>query len=102
MTNVNTPAFLTSTVAVAGTATQLPNQRIPDGIAVLIRALRTNTGIIKIGNSAANAQAAESGNNFTLLQGQSIALQVNNTQTLFIDASVAGEGVSIVLEQDLA
>ena len=46
-------------VSVAGVAEQLPDQAIPDGYGVKVRAKRGNTGYIYVGESQVQAQAHE-------------------------------------------
>ncbi len=56
---------------------------------VTIKSLSTNTGFIYVGNSA-----VASTNGFQLLAGDSISLDISNLNTVNIDSSVNGEGVS--------
>lgn len=86
------------TVAVAGVAQSGPDLLVPEGVAVVCRAARTNTGVIKVADTAVNAQNAEGTNNFGLLQNQSISYQVQNSNALFFDATVAGEAIDLTFE----
>lgn len=58
---------------------------------VTIKALSTNTGFIYVGNSTVAAS-----NGFQLLAGDSISMDIANLNTINIDSSVNGEGVSYI------
>jgi len=76
-------------VTTAGTRVQLPNFPCRE---VTIIAKRTNTGYIFVGGSdvSSTVYGAE------LAANDSITIAVNNTNLIWIDASVSGEGVSYV------
>jgi hypothetical protein len=83
-------------VAAAGTAVQLQSQAVPDGFSIFIRALTANTGTIWVSDSQANAQnhaVAE-----PLEAGAFNTIALNNTDEIWIDADVNGEGVSWLVE----
>lgn len=94
----NRPGFSTGqkTVAVSGTAEQLPVLAIPDGFSLVIKAKNLNTGQIQIGNSAVNAQSAV--DCFTLEADEVVELYITNADLVWIDATVAGEGVEFITE----
>jgi hypothetical protein len=94
----NPSAFYTaqSTVAVAGTAVNLAAQVIATGQKLTIKAKNTNTGRIRVGNSAANAQNVAVA--FSLGANEAISLQVDNANKVWIDATVNGEGVELISE----
>lgn len=97
--NLSAVGFLTgqATVAVAGTAQVLGgNVPIVRGRDLVVRALVTNTGNIWVGNSAVNAQNHAVA--FLLKPGESISLQLNNINLVFIDAAVNGEGAVFAME----
>ncbi|MDD4775434.1 MAG: hypothetical protein PHG75_02900, partial [Syntrophomonas sp.] len=79
----------TATVTTAGTEVQLPNYACRE---VTIIAKRANTGYIYIGGSdvSSTVYGAE------LAAKESITLAVNNTNLVYIDSSVNGEGISYV------
>lgn len=83
-------------VTVAGTAQNMASQVIPDEFAVVIKAKNTNTGRIRIGTSAANAQNAAVA--FTLGSSQDITLFITNLNLVWVDATVSGEGVEWIVE----
>ncbi len=86
------------TVTTSGTVVQGADDTVVSGIPVTIKAWDTNTGNICLGNSAANALHS-SGACFRLSSGQSVALAIPNTNALFFDSTVSGEGVDIIYEK---
>jgi hypothetical protein len=76
-------------VTTAGTRIQLPNLPCRE---ITIIANRTNTGYIYIGGSDVSSTVYGS----ELAAKDSITIAVNNTNLIYIDASVSGEGVSYV------
>jgi hypothetical protein len=84
----------TATVAVPGTAQQCPSHVPANGRSILVVALSTNTDYIWIGESALQAQARL----IPLAAGQSLELTVNNSDLIWIDAAVGGEGVGLIVE----
>jgi hypothetical protein len=76
-------------VTTAGTAVQFPN--IPCR-KVLIIARRANTGSIYIGGSTVTSSVYGA----ELLARDSLQLEVSNTNLLYINSSVNGEGVSYI------
>lgn len=78
-----------TTVATAGSrGTLAASQAVKS---VTIKALSTNTGFIYVGNSSVT-----SANGFQLLAGESISMDVANLNTVNIDSSVNGEGVTYI------
>ncbi len=75
-------------VTTAGVPEALPEQKCTE---VFIQAKRANTGIIYIGDSSVSSTTAPA-----LLAGDGIVLPVANTNQLWIDASVSGEGVFLL------
>lgn len=97
MLNTTTFEVRRITVAVSGTPVQGDTRPIPDGVAVVVRAAPTNTGVMTVGDSSANAlnTAARS----TRLQnGDSVSFQVTNLNAIWADATVAGEHVEVIYE----
>jgi len=85
-------------ISAAGTAEQLPDVSIPNGIRVIIMAKPGNTGYIYLGSSKDNAESAI--NRFDRLgAGDSVALLISNLNLIWADASVNGEGISYIVEQ---
>lgn len=75
------------TVATAGTRVQLATTQAVKSISV--KALASNTGLIFLGNST-----VASGNGFQLSAGDEQSFDLANLATVYIDASVSGEGVT--------
>ncbi len=74
-------------VTTAGTRVQLgTNAGI---LSVTVRAKTSNTGLIYVGGSTVTAA-----NGFDLGPGEAVSLDVTNTNAVWIDAAVSGEGVS--------
>lgn len=94
----NRTSFYTNqkNVTTAGTAVQCPTQVVPDGFEVVIKAKAANTGTILVGNSQANAQNTNVA--FKLTSNQSTRFKVSNTDLIWIDSTVNGEGVEITVE----
>lgn len=95
----NKTAFKTfeKDVAAAGAAEQLPNVQVPDHCVLVIKAKDTNTGNIEVGESEAVAEGALA---FILAPGQAIELAITNASLVWIDATVSGEGVHGIVEQN--
>lgn len=75
------------TVTTAGTRVQLDTNTSKS---VTIKAKTTNTGLIYVGNVAVT-----SSNGFILSAGDTISLDISNTNLVYIDSSVDAEGVSV-------
>ena len=78
-----------ATVTTAGTRVQLPNYACRE---ITIIAKEENTGVIYIGG----ADVASGVYGVKLKPRDSITLKLSNTNLIYIDASVNGEGVSYV------
>jgi len=105
ITNVDTKlgnrtSFVTGfiTVTTAGTPVQGPDLAVAPGKAVVIAYHPSNTGLIGIGNSSANANLS-TGTPFILSgAGQAVSLMVDNLNRIWVDASVNGEKVMYIVE----
>jgi len=75
-------------VTTAGTRVQLASNACSS---VTVKAKSTNTGLIYVGGSSVS-----SSNGFILSAGDSISIDITNTNLLYIDSSVNGEGVSFI------
>ena len=96
----NKPAFTTGQkkVDTAGEPVQLDDLLIPDGCKLTIIAKTGNSGYIYPGT---RATARQSNRRFDgLSAGLAVSLKVNNANLVWIDASVSGDGVSYIAEQD--
>ena len=77
------------TVTTAGTEQRLSATSILCS-SIVVKALSTNTGLIYVGNSSSVAST----NGFVLSASESIAMDIDNVQDVWIDSSVNAEGVS--------
>lgn len=84
-----------ATVSAAGTAVQLPDMPVGEACELVVKAKRTNRGAIKIGESAAQAQAGK----FTLEPGEAVKLRISNANKAYIDAEISGDKVELIVEQ---
>ena len=84
-----------ATVAAAGTAVQLPDILVGEACELVVKAKRTNRGAIKIGESAAQAQAGK----FTLEPGEAVKLRISNANKVYADAEISGDKVELIVEQ---
>jgi hypothetical protein len=89
-----TPISGQKTVASAGTAVPLGDQKI--NAALQVKALDTNTGIVAIGNDGANDVTLSNG--LRLSAGEVVVFQyVDSLNNLWLDAGVSSEGVSWII-----
>lgn len=79
------------------TAVALGSTAIQAGLSVIIKAKQDNTGTIGVGASA-TACLLNGSSYFSLEAGQVIMVRIANLNEVYIDASVAGEGVEILYE----
>lgn len=77
-----------ATVTTAGTRVQLATNTCKS---MTIKAKSTNTGLIYVGNVAVT-----SANGFILSPGDSLSMDISNTNLVYIDSSVSAEGVSFL------
>ena len=82
-------------VTTAGTAVKLSDTRI-NCVQICLQALLTNTGNIAIGGSNVIA-ASGTANSITLVPGQTMTINCQNPQTIWMDSEVNGEGVSYLV-----
>ena len=96
----NLPKVIGFTVlcGAANTAVRLPNRAVPHGKALVVKALPTNGGIIRIASSGPDA--INPGSSYTLIANEAIEYEVTNAEVLYISATVAGEGVVCTMEQE--
>lgn len=85
-------------VTEAGSAEQLPDVRIPNGINLIVRAKPRNTDSIYLGNSKTNASRAVT--RIELSAGEAAKLKIKNANLVYTDSVVSGEGVEYFVEQD--
>ena len=85
------------TVTTAGTPVQPSSYPIPEGIEFVVKAKSTNTGLVSIGGSSADALQTGSAC-FKLVASQGVSMQITDPANIWIDAAVSGEGVDIISE----
>jgi len=85
------------TVTTPGAPVQLPSITIPNGYALVVRAMRTNVGNIYLGNS--KDSVLDTSKRITLAPDESTKLEVDKASVIWIDADNAGEGVEIWSEK---
>ncbi len=92
----NRAAFASAVLnpAVAGTAEQGPDQAIPAGFCLIVKANPANTGDVWVGESKAQAES----HLFTLQPGPFVSLCVANATAIWIDVAVNAEGVEMIVE----
>jgi hypothetical protein len=82
------------TVTTAGTPVQLPDNLLEHAQRVRIKALIANTGFMYVGDSAANAASTKG---YELDSGEWVEFDCANTNQVFVDSSVNGEKVSVMV-----
>lgn len=85
------------TVTTAGSPEQMPDVAVMVENDVTIKALDTNTGSVYISDSSANA--GNSNKRFSLTAGQSVSVNIDNLNALFINSDVNGEGIEYITER---
>ena len=95
---VNRGSFITGqkTITTAGIAEQLLSQAVPNGFTAAVAAKETNTGLVYIGNSKANAENHAVA--LPLSSGRVITLKITNLNLIWVDAAVNAEGIDYILE----
>lgn len=88
----------TVTIAVAGVAQRPTSAIVPDGAEVIVLSHPSNTGSIKVADTAAKAQAALGAGNVPLAGSVAGSFQVSDPNFLLLDATVAGERAIIYFE----
>ena len=86
---------------IAGATVKITAPKIvPDGIQVTVKAKNGNGGIIHVSYSSATALNT-AGASFSLDNNESMGLQVDQTDRIWLDATVSSEGVEVVFEKNL-
>lgn len=94
MTNLTYFYTAQKNVTTSGTPVQLASQSVPEGVKVIVKGKDGNTGTITFGFSSADALNTGTAH-FKLLPNQANEFQVTNTDLIWIDATVSGEGVEV-------
>ena len=90
----------TETAGAAGTVKIVAPKSVPDGVGVTIKAMYANGGTIRIADSSAKALNTTTGG-FGLRNNESLGLQVENINNIWLDATVSGEGVEVIFEKNV-
>ena len=77
---------------------KLPGYDIPWGCEVVVKALSTNLGTIRVGNSKALAENPVIG--YPLIANEAIGYKIKNTGQIWISSTVAGDGIHWTVEQE--
>lgn len=84
-------------VPVINTPIQLPDYPIPFDTHIVIKAFPINRGVMYTANSRAEAMNPNS--SYLLLANEAIEYKIERTGQLWVNASIAGEGVVCTVEQ---
>lgn len=95
----NTFQFLNVSITSPGTAERLTAYYVPPGFEVVLTAKRSNTQNMYFAETAAKAQ---SGARKTLIPGQSITLQLDNTARIFVDADNSTDDLEVTITHGVA
>lgn len=89
---------LVKTVAAPGTAERCGSLEAPAGLGIVVKAMSGNTDLVYIGSSKVKAEGATT--RVSLAAGQAAVLYIDNSDLVWVDAVVAGEGVEVYVEQE--
>ena len=98
---LNRPAQIASgelLCPVANNGYKLPGYNIPWGCEVVVKALSTNLGTIRVGNS--NASAGNPVIGYPLIANEAIGYKIRSTGRIWISATIPNEGVHWTVEQE--
>lgn len=100
VTVLENPSDITSfriLVSAVNTPVHLPDREIPHGMELVVKALPTNRGLIYVANSRPEAMNINSC--YQLLANEAIEYTIKNCNTVWLNATRAGEGVCCTVEQ---
>lgn len=89
-----------ATEAAGATVKIVAPKTVPDGVAVTVKAMYSNAGTIRVADSSAKALNTTTGG-FGLRNNESVGLQVENINNIWLDATVTGEGVEVIFEKSV-
>lgn len=89
-----------TTEASGATVKLIAPKTVPDGVAVTIKAMYSNTGTIRIADSSEKSLNTTTGG-FGLRNNESLGIQVDNIDRVWLDATISGEGVEVIFEKSL-
>lgn len=79
--------------AIGASALQLIVASVPTHFGVIIKAANGNTGTVYVGNADITAGSADATDGFELGAGESITLEVDNANKVYVIGSAAGQKV---------
>lgn len=85
------------TCIAANIAYVLPDREVPYKMSLVVKALPTNAGVIYV--APARADAANINSSYSLIANEAVELEIQNAKHVYISATVAGEGVTCIVEQ---
>jgi hypothetical protein len=83
---------------VAGQAEKMPDYEVPRDKELVIKALSTNWGTVRVGNTKMEAENPRLG--YPLLANEAVGLKIKNAGQLWICANMANEGIHWIVEQE--
>ena len=89
--------YLVVGITTPGTAEQVTQYKIPDGLELVITARVANSDKMYVANSQANAQTAA--NRKTLEPGQSTTLHLDDTSKVWVDAASANDRLEFTVQR---
>ena len=95
--NANSFAIVVKSVSSPGTAEQMDNYIIPDGLSVWVTARALNTAQMYIAFTQANAQLDTARKE--LVPGQSFELNIDNTTRLWFDADNSNDQLEFTIQK---
>lgn len=95
----NSPSFITFNVITTGALVpaRLQEYSIPDDRQLVIKALPTNFGLIYVANTSQNSRNPSQ--SYWLIANEGVGLNIQNTKSVYISSTIAGEGVLCIVEQ---
>ena len=98
--SLNNPIEIASgviTCSSADTAYPLPSILVPYDKEIAIKALTTNTGTIRVGNTPSEATGSTVG--FPLIRGEGVSYKIKNPNQLWIASTVTDDGIAWTVEK---
>lgn len=73
--------------------------QVDEGVDIVVKASRTNTGFVNVADSSAKADTDTSPNGgYELVPSETITLSVKNTSTIWVDSTVSGDDLQVIFE----
>ncbi len=94
--NATSFQFAVFSITTPGTAEQLTAFIIPDGLEAVVMARATNADVMHIADTKANAEGTAKK---TLVPGQSVHLQIDDTSKIWFDAATTSEVLELTVQR---